>query len=342
METDLLFWMLIILISIELLAIYIVSNAIKAFLKSNSFKKKINQFHDKEKEKKKGNNIGTTLLVMGFFLQVSASSFATATVSPAVSETNTSISHQELTIYILVSVSIILLGVLLHLKKMMTNLININKAEEEIVTKDASVNNSKLVKILTDRVAEEDESSIDLGHDYDGIRELDNNLPPWWKWGFYLSIVIAIAYFAHYHVIKTGDLQMEEYKKEIAQAELDIAKYLEDQAMNVDENSVTIMVDQGDLSQGKSLFKNYCSACHQENGGGLIGPNLTDAYWLHGGSINDVFKTIKYGANNGMKSWKDELNPIQIQQVASFIKSLEGSNPADAKEPEGTKYTDAP
>lgn len=339
METDLLFWMLIILISIELLAIYIISNAIKVLLKSDYFKNKLKRFHEQNENDDKSNakNLLIILITTGFTL-ASPNLYATSVAAPAeATEAVETLSQLDVAHIVLASVCVLLLGIILYLKRMMSNLMSIDKTEEEIRVEN-KVQNSKFVKVLTDSVAIEDEESIDLGHDYDGIRELDNNLPPWWKWGFYLTIVIGVLYIGHYHLLKTGDLQEEEYKKEIAQAELDIAAYLKDQAMNVDENTVTLMTDAGDIDKGKTLFKNYCAACHEEDGGGRVGPNLTDAYWLHGGKINDIFKTIKYGANNGMKSWKDELNPIQIQQVASFIQSLQGTTPANPKEPEGEEY----
>lgn len=337
METDLLFWMLIILISIELLAIYIISNAIKVLLKSDYFKNKLKRFHEQSEEGSNGKGLLIVLITTGFTMASGSNLYAESVVTAEATEVAETLSQLDVAHIVLASVCVLLLGIILYLKRMMNNLMNIDKTEEEIRVEN-KVQNSKFVKVLTDSVAIEDEESIDLGHDYDGIRELDNNLPPWWKWGFYLSIVIGILYFGHYHLLKTGDLQEEEYKKEIAQAELDIAAYLKDQAMNVDENTVTFMTDASDIDKGKTLFQNYCAACHEEDGGGRVGPNLTDAYWLHGGRINDIFKTIKYGANNGMKSWKDELNPIQIQQVASFIKSLQGTTPANPKEPEGEEY----
>jgi len=335
MNTDLLFWMLIILIAIELLAILMISNAIKTLLKSEFFKKKLKRFH--QKEKPKGAGIGLSILLVGFFSQFSNLSFAASNPDEVISEAISSSQLYSINVS-LVIVSIVLLLVILYLKRMMSNLFNIDKSEDQTIVNETKIKDSKLIKLLTDRVAEEDEESIDMGHEYDGIRELDNNLPPWWKWGFYLSIVVAVIYFMHYHVFNTGTLPIEEYHNEMAQAELDVEQYLKDQAMNVDESSVTLMIDQSDLNKGKSLFTNYCSVCHSDNGAGGVGPNLTDEYWIHGGSIKDVFKTIKYGANNGMKSWKDELNPIQMQQVASFIKSLDGTNPDGAKDPEGEKY----
>jgi cytochrome c oxidase cbb3-type subunit 3 len=95
------------------------------------------------------------------------------------------------------------------------------------------------------------------------------------------------------------------------------------------------------LNEGKATFEKLCSACHRADAGGQVGPNLTDEYWIHGGGIHNVFKTITYGVpDKGMLSWKSQLTPKQIQQVASYILSLKGSNPAGGKEPQGDKWVE--
>jgi cytochrome c oxidase cbb3-type subunit 3 len=197
-----------------------------------------------------------------------------------------------------------------------------------------------LTQILNDTVPIEEEESIMTDHEYDGIRELDNNLPPWWKWGFYISIVFAFVYMINYHLLGTP-LQVEEYTQSIEKGEQEVQAYLASQSMNVDETSVVQLLDAVDLKSGKGIFIQYCVVCHKEDGGGSVGPNLTDVYWIHGGDIKDLFKTIKYGANNGMKSWKDELNPVQMQEVASYILTMGGTNPPDAKAPEGDEFIPA-
>ncbi|MBS1638096.1 MAG: c-type cytochrome [Bacteroidetes bacterium] len=187
----------------------------------------------------------------------------------------------------------------------------------------------------------EKEGEIMLDHNYDGIRELDNNLPPWWKYGFYFTILVAVVYLIHFHVIKTGDLQTAEYDKEMAAAKAELAEHMKNAANNVDENTVKLLTDPAEIAAGKKVFDDNCVTCHRKDAGGQIGPNLTDDYWLHGGSIQDIFKSIKYGwTDNGMKSWKDELSPVQISELASFIKSIRGSNPASAKAPQGDLYTE--
>lgn len=178
-------------------------------------------------------------------------------------------------------------------------------------------------------------------HDYDGIKELDNDLPPWWKYGFYLTIVVGAVYLFNFHVAKTGDLQEIEYKKDVEQAEAAKAAYMASAANNVDETSVKLLTDPADIAAGKNIFEGTCATCHLKLGEGSVGPNLTDDYWLHGGSIQDIFKTIKYGyPDKGMKSWKDDYSPLQIAQLASFIKSIRGTNPPNAKAPQGELYTE--
>ncbi|RYZ56267.1 MAG: c-type cytochrome [Sphingobacteriales bacterium] len=187
----------------------------------------------------------------------------------------------------------------------------------------------------------EQEEDIMLDHDYDGIRELDNSLPPWWKYGFYISIVVAFAYMWYYHAGGEGPSSEQEYIAEVQRGEQDKAAYLAKSANNVDENNVQ-MADAAGIEEGKQLFVQACAACHGPDGGGSVGPNLTDAYWLHGGSIQDVFKSVKYGwQDKGMKSWKDDYTPKQLAAIASFVKSLQGTKPAAPKEQQGELYVEA-
>ena len=187
----------------------------------------------------------------------------------------------------------------------------------------------------------EQEADMDLGHDYDGIRELDNRLPPWWLYGFYLTIVFAGIYLWRFHVSHTAPLSGEEYQIAVKQADEQRAIYLSKAANNVDETTVKLLADELSITSGKNIFVQTCAACHGKSGEGIVGPNLTDDYWLHGGSVGDVFKTIKYGwPEKGMKSWKDDFSPVQIAQLTSYIKSLHGSNPPNAKDKQGELYQD--
>lgn len=203
------------------------------------------------------------------------------------------------------------------------------------------VKEKTIIDKLNASVDIEKEEEIMLDHDYDGIKELDNNLPPWWKYGFFLTIIVGVVYLINFHVIGTGDLQGAEYKKEIAEAKLQIEEYMKTSANNVDESTVK-MLEGADIAAGKDIFTANCLACHGKLGEGGVGPNLTDAYWIHSGGIADIFKTIKYGyADKGMKSWKEDLSPMQIAQVSSYIKTLAGTNPPNGKAPQGDIYTEA-
>ncbi|MBK6522851.1 MAG: c-type cytochrome [Bacteroidia bacterium] len=184
----------------------------------------------------------------------------------------------------------------------------------------------------------EEEKDILLDHDYDGIKELDNDLPPWWKYGFYVTIIIAVIYMINFHVSGTGDLQIAEYNKEVAKAKLEVAEYMKTAANNVDETNIK-QLEGADVEEGKNLFVVNCAACHGKDGQGSVGPNLVDNYWLHGGSLVDVFKSIKYGwIDKGMKAWKDDFSPMQIAQISSFIRTIVGTNPTGAKAPQGDLY----
>ncbi|MCO6495238.1 MAG: c-type cytochrome [Bacteroidetes bacterium] len=187
----------------------------------------------------------------------------------------------------------------------------------------------------------ESEASIDMGHDYDGIRELDNPTPPWWKWGFRLSMVFAVVYMWVYFVGKNAPLQLEELAIANAKAEKAKAEYLAKSGNQVDESNIPEITDKTQLAEGQSMFIQSCAACHLEDGGGMIGPNLTDNYWLHGNKLNDIFKTIKYGVpGTGMVAWKNNFSDKQIVEISNFVKSLHGTTPKTPKEHEGTLIND--
>ncbi len=193
-----------------------------------------------------------------------------------------------------------------------------------------------LLHKLTDAVPVENEEEVATDHVYDGIMELDNNLPPWWKAGFYLSIVFAVIYLLRFHVFQSAPLSEEAFKIEMAEAEIAQAEYLKTAANLVDESSVTILTEDSRLAEGGKIFAKNCAVCHANDGGGGVGPNLTDNYWIHGADIKDVFATIKYGVPaKGMIAWKDQLNAGEMQEVASYILGLVGTTPANPKEPQG-------
>jgi cytochrome c oxidase cbb3-type subunit 3 len=195
---------------------------------------------------------------------------------------------------------------------------------------------NELPKLLTRSRPIEDESEIELDHNYDGIRELDNKLPPWWLYSFYASIIFAAIYLARFHVF--GDYtQVEEYTAEVAQAEIDIAKYKETAKDLITFETVTVLEEPSDLEAGKQIFATNCVACHKVDGGGGIGPNLTDEHWILGGGIKNVYKTLVEGGRpgKGMVSWKNDFKPSELQQVASYVLTLQGTTPAEPKEAEG-------
>lgn len=205
-------------------------------------------------------------------------------------------------------------------------------AEAEQVASDEE---RSFMQILTDAKPTEKEADILLDHDYDGIHELDNNLPPWWLWGFYITIAFAVVYMIRFH-IAGGPSSAEEFEMEMAQAKEEVDAYLATAANLVDEGSVEMLTAEARIMAGKKIYETNCVACHLSDGGGQVGPNLTDAYWIHGGGIKNVFKTIKYGVPaKGMISWKDQLSPSQMQEVASYILTLQGTSPANPKAPEG-------
>ena len=188
-------------------------------------------------------------------------------------------------------------------------------------------------------VAIEKEAAVLTDHDYDGIRELDNALPPWWKYGFYLTIVWAVIYMVYYHVSEAGPLMEEEYQIELAEGRRAVEEYRARAQNLVDESNVAVLTDDGALAQGGKLFGQYCAVCHAADGGGIVGPNLTDVYWLHGGDIKSLFTVVKYGVQGkGMKSWQQELSPAMMAQVTSYILSMQGTTPAKPKDPEGVRY----
>lgn len=236
--------------------------------------------------------------------------------------------------YLFLTIIAIEISIIAALFFILKRLINLNKKEEEIVI----VKEVSLLDKFNASVAVENEKDILLDHNYDGIKELDNSLPPWWKYGFYFTIVWGIVYLIYYH-LGSGPSSEKEYNDEVALAQLQIEEYMKKSANAVDENSVTLASDATNLDAGKTIYMDNCAACHGRLGEGGVGPNLTDDYWLHGGSIKDVFKTIKYGVPaKGMKAWQAELSPSQIRQVASYIKSLYGTNPPNAKEKQGELY----
>ena len=194
---------------------------------------------------------------------------------------------------------------------------------------------------LTNAIPLELEATVMTDHEYDGIRELDNNLPPWWKYGFYFTILFGFVYIYNYHIAHSSPLQLQEYTSELAEADSLKKEQLKNAAASIDETNVIALLDASSLSSAKSIFIGNCANCHGQNGEGGVGPNMTDDYWIHGGGIQNIFKTIKYGVPaKGMIAWQAQLKPEAIQKVASYILTLQGTNPANGKAAQGTIWTD--
>jgi len=171
-----------------------------------------------------------------------------------------------------------------------------------------------------------------LDHEYDGIRELDNKLPRWWVWLFYITIIFAAVYLVYYHVTRTGDLQAAEYQKEMK-----LGEQLKASAMGNFEAGISKLQPSTDpvvLETGSQTYAKFCAPCHRKDGGGLVGPNLTDDYWIHGSNYVDTVKIIWDGVPaKGMITWKTVLKPNEIQSVASYIYTLRGAKLATPGKP---------
>ncbi|QYJ67546.1 cbb3-type cytochrome c oxidase N-terminal domain-containing protein [Flavobacterium litorale] len=199
----------------------------------------------------------------------------------------------------------------------------------------------KLKGFFTKSKPIEEEDTIILDHDYDGIKELDNVLPPWWVYLFYITIIFSVIYLVRFHIYG-GYTQEEEFQKEMAEAKIAVEEYKKTAKDLVSAETVTLLTESGDLASGKEIFNTNCAACHRADGGGGIGPNLTDAYWILGGGIKNVFTTIMEGGRDGkgMVAWNGTLKPSEIQQVSSYVLSMQGTNPPDAKAAEGEIWQD--
>ena len=327
------FYWLLVAILILILGIFMMSSSIMNLTKSDYFQNKLAEKKDKEKS---DSSINTTLIaIIGMFglMALNNHSLALSFMTPGEAKENTPWLLVETSyLYFLAVINLIILVVVFYLKNMFKNLMDLVKTEQEktVIAKPKRL--KKINHVLTDVVPIEQEHKILMDHEYDGIQELDNNLPPWWVWMFYATIVFAVVYLFNYHILKTGDLQYQAYDKEIKQADAQVKAYLEANAMNVDETTVTLMTDAAELGKGKALFETNCVTCHNPKGEGNIGPNLTDKNWIYGFDIKEVFKTVKTGTPNGMPEHGSKFNPVQIQQVVSFVLSLPE---AKGKAPQG-------
>jgi len=231
--------------------------------------------------------------------------------------------------------------------KEIVNVMAINKAKElqnekdGVVPKETPAWYAGILKSWTKAKDIEEEHEIVLDHNYDGIKELDNSLPPWWVYMFYATIIFGVVYLIRFHILD-GDSQAVEYDKAVAEARAEVEKYKATAPNLFDIENVTLLTSEADLKRGKAVFNLNCASCHLADGGGQIGPNLTDEYWILGGSIKNVFNTVYNGGRDGkgMIAWNKTLKPEDIAKVASYVISLQGTTPAVAKAPQGEKYTE--
>ncbi len=263
------------------------------------------------------------------------SSFAAMAATGAA--TQPMITFHTVLIGIIIVLSIVMLMVVFTLQQVVQLLKNESTKEKKIAEPELTMWEKFLsLKPLS---AEKD---VELDHDFDGIRELNNPIPPWFNVLFYGTVVFAIGYLIVYHVLNMAPLQAKEYENQMAEAKIAKEEYVKKAGNLVDESSVVMLKDAALISNGKETFMTKCAVCHGEKGEGKVGPNLTDAYWIHGGTIQDVFKTIKYGVpSKGMVAWENSMNGSQMQEVASYILTLQGTNPPGAKEPQGQMAMDS-
>jgi cytochrome c oxidase cbb3-type subunit 3 len=269
--------------------------------------------------------------------------FATSTFAQG---EGTDSSTLQTIVIIVAVVALVVLLVAIYALQVLTKLLNAEEKKRAQETGEVPVPVlsfwQKFLKVANKRVDIEDEESIILDHNYDGIRELDNHLPPWWSYLFYATIVFGIFYVIFYHVTDTLPLQEEEYEIEMAEAAAMAEMRLADaQAAGTafSEADLELTTDTDILASGAKIFSQQCAVCHKADGGGSIGPNLTDDYWLHGGDIQSLFTTIKVGVpDKGMISWEAMLSPEKMRDVANYIKSIRGTNPPAAKAPQGELY----
>ncbi len=313
-------------------AIFILAGNIKSLLKTDFYRGKL--MPQKDFSKKDNSNI-KPLIILAIITVFTANNSFALDFNPEYGKDGLPwLRVENADLILLLGLNTLLLLAFFYLRRMFSDLLKeVGVAQEKKKEKTKSI--SKFNAIMTDAVPVEKEASIIMEDEYDGIRELDNNLPPWWVAMLFATMIFAVVYIFHYHIFRTGDLQIAEYTKSVEKSDADIKEYRSKMSMNVDETNATVMTSDNDLSTGKTLFQNNCVVCHGEKGEGDIGPNLTDDYWIYTGDIKAIFKTIKLGTANGMPEHASKLNPIQTQQISSYIWHLPF---AKGKDPQGDKY----
>jgi cytochrome c oxidase cbb3-type subunit 3 len=294
-------------------------------------------------EKSKHSKMLSVIMVAGLAL-LSQVTFAQDAAADAVKELpnygGLSETTYNLFLTVLLTEVIVILFLAFSIRRMYTELLPEKKLQAKETSKLANWWSSLDKKIFTKAVPVEKEADVLLDHDYDGIKELDNALPPWWKYGFYVTIGVAFIYLLNYHVFGIGLNPTQEYGAEMERARIKKELYEANNKDRIDEKNVPMAASDG-IQAGKKLYELNCVACHLADGGGSVGPNLTDDYWLHKGSLNDIYNTIKVGyPDKGMQSWSSNFSPKEISFLASYIKTLAGTKPAAPKAAQGEFYVD--
>ncbi len=295
---------------------------------------------------KKSNNLPTAILVI-IFMFAAQTLFAQDTTTKEVVESAPNYGGlSAYSFYMFVSVIVAEIVAILFLTLSINRINNeLSPAKVKAVIEDKSSTFqiwwSRLDKrIFTKAIPVEKEADIMLDHDYDGIKELDNALPPWWKYGFYITIVVGVIYLFNFHVFGSGKNPTEEYLVEMEQAKIENEIFESKNKDKIDENNVP-MADATGITVAKNIYSTKCVACHGVDGGGGAGPNLTDDYWIHKGDLNNIYKSIKVGyPDKGMQSWLSVYTPKEMSYLASYIKTMRGTKSQNPKAPQGDLFTE--
>lgn len=312
---------LLILMLLFIVLLLLIINALAKSIKGIS--------HSSGKSKSNKDQVAKSTIALVLF---SAGSFSAQAAETASSSSGFEMSNGLF--WLLCSLIIILSIVIFVLFRALQTLIQLEKGESTETEQEGVMEG-----FLVDRVSVEEEESIMLDHEYDGIRELDNNLPPWWVYMFYATIIFAVVYMVRFHITGDGKSSIEEYEEQMAEAAAQKEERQAEGGEQITEENVTYLADEASIEKGAAIYQGNCATCHGQMGEGGAGPNLTDEYWIHGGSIKDIFGTVKYGVpEKGMISWQTQFNPEQMQQVSSYIMTLVGTNPPNQKDAEGELY----
>ncbi|MDN3203150.1 cbb3-type cytochrome c oxidase N-terminal domain-containing protein [Algoriphagus sediminis] len=282
------------------------------------------------------------LTLVIFALAFVTNSFGQEASEPSFSYTDLSSDQLILmsVLGVLVIVIVLLLFQMIYLMSFMTAVF---KKENPEYANEPSWWESFKEKFVTGKVdeayGEAEEAKLMADHSYDGIHELDNFMPPWLQYVFIGTIVFAVVYFTNYTVLGIGKTGIEEYEEELRLEAIAAEERNANMLASIDESTVVFDESSTSMTGGKTIFEANCAACHAQDGGGGVGPNLTDDYWIHGGSISDIFTVVKYGViEKGMVPWEDQLSPEEMQQVSSYIFAMRGTTPAAPKDPQGELY----